>query len=166
MAKMQASTDGNGKAAAASGRAPMSRIEDHEEKEARDLIDELCPKRPTACGYYILVKTHIRSEVVKTITGADGKETPLYAPQSVLTSDQYNSIAALVLDVGPDAYKGERYEDCGPWCKPGDWVLVPRHEGFNFSYRGIAMQLTPDDKVLGVIDDPNDVTPTHYKDLT
>ena len=145
----------------------ISRIETHEEAEARALIDELCPHRPSACGYYILVKTHIRSDVAKEVTTVDGGKASLYVPQSVQTSDQFNSIAALVLDVGPIAYDDdEKFGKSGPWCKPGDWILVPRHEGFNFSYRGIAMQLVPDDKILGVIDDPNDVTPTHFKDLT
>lgn len=45
-----------------------------------------------------------------------------------------------------------------PWCKVGDWIVIPRNEGTQVNYRGIPMQFIPDDKVLAIIEDPTHVT--------
>ena len=45
-----------------------------------------------------------------------------------------------------------------PWCKVGDWIVIPRNEGTQVNYRGIPMQFIPDDRVLAIIEDPTHVT--------
>jgi hypothetical protein len=45
-----------------------------------------------------------------------------------------------------------------PWCKIGDWVVIPRNEGTQINYRGIPMQIIPDDRPLAIIPDPTYVT--------
>jgi hypothetical protein len=40
----------------------------------------------------------------------------------------------------------------------GDWVCLPRHSSFVVKYRGVAMAIIPDDKVIAVIEDPTDLT--------
>lgn len=41
-----------------------------------------------------------------------------------------------------------------PWCQLGDYIVVPRHEGPLISYRGKAVMIVPDDRILAVVDDP------------
>ena len=60
----------------------------------------------------------------------------------------------IVLALGPDCYKGERFQHSGPWCKVGDWVIIPRNEGTQFLYNEIPVHLLPDDRILTVIPDP------------
>lgn len=150
---------------------PTSHIEKHEEGTVLTLLAEQLeqlgitnPPRPT--GWFVLVKTYIRPEDFKEITADDGTKKTLYLPQKSLDSDQYQSISALVIACGPDAYKGQRFIDEGgtprPWVKPGDWCIVPRYEGFPFSFRGIPMQMLPDDKIIATIFDPQDVVPTYH----
>ena len=140
----------------------LSFIEAHEEGEALALLgqqmQELTGKEgcPRPCGYYVCAKVYIRDTI--------GSLKQLVASDITKTADKYNSVAALVMAVGPDAYKGERFADSGPWCKPGDWVMLPRYEGFPFMFRGVAMQMLPDDKVLAIIEDPEDVIASHVAD--
>ena len=64
------------------------------------------------------------------------------------------------------AYKGEdrhgvpRYPN-GPWCRVGDWIMIPRQSSFLFQYKGVAMATLTDDKVMGILKDPRDVSPIY-----
>lgn len=141
----------------------MSKIEPHEEALAKELIDEeftaitgrSFDMQPA--GYLVAVKIYVRPEELKTITQEDGTEVTLYLPDTVRAEDKYSSVSALVCAVGPEAYQGEKFERSGPWCKPGDWILIPRYESTMVSYRGVAMALLPDDRVMAVITGPEDV---------
>lgn len=130
-------------------------IEPHEESEAQSFIEQhLGYTAPKPCGYYMLVKLYIRPEEMKKITREDGTEAILYAPDTVRAEDRYISTAALVLAMGPDCYKGERFKESGPWCKPGDWVIIPRNEGTQIIYNDNPVHLIPDDRIMMVIPDP------------
>ncbi len=141
----------------------MSNIEPHEEDLAKQYIDEQFMEmtgrsfdmRPA--GYLVAVKIYIRPEELKTIKKEDGSEVTLYLPDTVRAEDKFSSVSALVCAVGPEAYQGEKFERSGPWCKVGDWILIPRYESTMVSYRGVAMALLPDDRVMAVITGPEDV---------
>lgn len=154
---------------------PLSYIQPHEERDAQEVVDEQIRQltgdvmhlRP--CGYLIAVKIHVRSEEYKTFTDNDGVERTLYLPDQSAARDRYASVAALVVAVGPDAYKGTladgtpRYVE--PWCKVGDFVVIPRYECFQITYReSVALGLIADDKIMAVIKDPNDVMAANIAD--
>jgi co-chaperonin GroES (HSP10) len=141
----------------------MSNIEPHEEELAKQFIDEQFvemtgqPFDMRPAGYLVAVKIYIRPEELKTIKKEDGTEVTLYLPDTVRAEDKYSSVSALVCAVGPEAYQGEKFERSGPWCKVGDWILIPRYESTMVSYRGVAVALLPDDRVMAVISGPDDV---------
>lgn len=141
----------------------MSNIEPHEEDLAKQFIDEQFvemtgqPFDMRPAGYLVAVKIYIRPEELKTIKKEDGTEVTLYLPDTVRAEDKFSSVSALVCAVGPEAYQGEKFERSGPWCKVGDWILIPRYESTMVSYRGVAMALLPDDRVMAVITGPEDV---------
>jgi len=150
--------------------ATLSKIEVDEEDEARRLIDEHFvdmtgrPFDMRPAGYLVAAKIYVRPEELKTVTREDGTEATIYLPDTVRAEDKYQSVSALICAVGPDAYKGEKYENSGPWCKVGDWVLIPRYEATAVSYRGVAMALLPDDRIMAVIEGPNDVMAANLAD--
>jgi co-chaperonin GroES (HSP10) len=141
----------------------MSNIEPNEEELAKQVIDEQFiemtgqPFDMRPAGYLVAVKIYIRPEELKTIKKEDGTEVTLYLPDTVRAEDKYSSVSALVCAVGPEAYQGEKFERSGPWCKVGDWILIPRYESTMVSYRGVAVALLPDDRVMAVISGPDDV---------
>jgi co-chaperonin GroES (HSP10) len=132
-----------------------SYIEPHEEQEAKDLVTKhLGFEPPKAAGYNLAVKIYIRPEEVSTVIDNQGVERKIYLTESSRAEDKYKSITALVISMGPECYKGERFEHSGPWCQVGDWVVIPRHEGTQIVYRDIPMHIIPDDRILMVVDDP------------
>lgn len=153
----------------------MSHIEPYEEEKAKKLVldhfEQLTGKRmmPRPAGYMVAVKIYVRPEEMKEITREDGSKTTLYLPSVATREDKFSSVSALVVALGPQAYKGKNHlgEDRfpeGPWCKVGDFVAIPRNEGFLFNYRGVTMSLLPDDKIMAIIEDPTDVQATYIAD--
>lgn len=154
----------------------LSYIDDHEVAEAKKLIDDEFTKttgKPfgmRVAGYYIACKIYVRPEEIKKIKTEDGKEVTLYLPDQVRDSDKYQSCAALVCGIGPQAFTGydlhghSRFPR-GPACRVGDWIALPRSVSFMLSYRGVAMALIPDDMILGIIEDPTDVKPINQAAL-
>lgn len=145
----------------------ISRINPDEEEEAKRLVADSMnalgvEKMPTPCGYWICVKTYIRPDIVHTFKGPDGKAVPFYSATMMQAEDRYTSIAALVLAMGPDCYS-DKVRFPQPWCKVGDWVIVPRNEGFPFVYGGVAMQMIYDDKIVCTIEDPALITSSFIK---
>jgi co-chaperonin GroES (HSP10) len=152
-------------------RATLSYVEDNEVAEAKKIMEaELGFKLPRTCGYQILLKLYIRDELAFHILNEDGtpKLNPdgtkagIFIPDSARDRDKFNAIVGLVLDMGPEAYKGDRFK--GIYCRPGDWVVLAKYEGSNLAYKDIPVQLVNDDRILMVIPDPKDVTPMRMAD--
>lgn len=137
----------------------LSFIAPDEEVDAAKFIEEhLGFPPPRTCGYHLSVKVYIRGKDVKSFVDNNGNKTLIEIPDVVGVEDRYRSCTALVLSMGPDSYKGKRFEDSGPWCKVGDWIVIPRNEGTQLNYRGTIIQVIPDDRVLMVVEDPSHVT--------
>lgn len=69
---------------------------------------------------------------------------------------------ALVISLGPDAYRDEKRFPNGPWCKPGDYILMKPYSGTRFKVEneqgeGELYALINDDTVLGLTEEPEKV---------
>lgn len=149
----------------------LSYIEPHEIEEAESFVLERLKTasgipdiKPFKCsGYHMAVMLYIRPEEMRPlgndkdgnpILAPDGTPACIYIPNTVTANDKWVSCTALVVAQGPESYKGARFKESGPWCRVGDWVVIPRNEGIQISYRGVPMQIIPDDRVLGIVEDP------------
>jgi co-chaperonin GroES (HSP10) len=63
----------------------------------------------------------------------------------------------FVVRMGPDCYKDESRFPNGPYCKPGDFVLVRPHTGTRVKIHGRAFRLINDDSVEAVVQDPRGI---------
>lgn len=153
-----------------------------EETLAAQLITEDNFKRacgvlpPVACGYFIYVRVYQR-DPEKKIQTDEGEKTLLIRSHAAVIEDKYQSCVGLVIAIGPQAYKGTnfdgtpRYPD-GPWCKVGDWVIIPRYEGTQVTYGDarnrpsdmLPLMILADDKIMGITPDPEFVVATHVID--
>ncbi len=154
----------------------QSYIENHEVDTAKALIDQQFkeltgkPFGYRVCGPYVIAKIFTRPEELKVIPQADGTTVTLWAPPNMVDNDKYHQVAALVCGVGPEAFTGldsngqPRFPH-GPRCRVGDWINIPRNNSFMFQYRSVALAQLYDDMVLGVVEDPRDLTPINQKPL-
>lgn len=75
--------------------------------------------------------------------------------KSTIQNEQVTSVVALVLDMGPDAYKDQTRFPSGPWCEVGNYVLVGPYKGTRFILNGSEFRIISDDTVEGVVADPS-----------
>jgi len=139
-------------------RSVTSLIEDHEEQEAKDLIAEQLGFEPsTPFSRKIAVKIYVRPDEITITKNGDGKEISIYLPPTFNAHDKFRNCTALVINVAKDCYKDKKYQESGPYCKVGDWLMIPRNVGTQVNYRGMPVQLIPEDAIYMVIEDPEHV---------
>ncbi len=157
------------------GRFKLSFIEEYEEEEAKVQVEKhLGFEPPRMSGIHMAVKVYVRGEEVQYyVDPRTGIETAIAIPDEVRAEDKYRSCVALVVSQGPDCYKGKMFEESNfmktirlffgkwmkpskkvPWCKVGDWVMIPRNEGTQINYRDVPMQMIRDVCIYGTVEDP------------
>lgn len=101
---------------------------------------------PRPCGYKILLAL---PEVKETF------DSGIIKPDQMRRQEEIATVVALVLDIGPEAYKDKEKFPSGPWCKVGDYVLIRAYAGTRFKVYGKEFRLVNDDSIEGVVADPN-----------
>jgi co-chaperonin GroES (HSP10) len=132
-------------------------IEKREEDEAKVLIENLLEfPPPRMAGYFLAVKMYVSIDDTATFRDPKtGVETLIIKPDVVKNMERWHSCVGLVVALGPDCYTHEKFKHSGPWCKVGDWIVFPRHEGRHFLYRGVPIYFIPDDRIYCIVDDPS-----------
>lgn len=79
-----------------------------------------------------------------------------------LTKDvNYLMNVCKVLKLGPRAYVQDMFEETGPWCKEGDYVLIPKIGGQKMKYKGVPVTIISCDRVIAVLEDPSTIDPNY-----
>lgn len=78
-------------------------------------------------------------------------------PDELKAREHTASIYANVLAMGDLAYGDKDKFPTGPWCQPGDWVLIKSYTGTRFRVNGQEFRLINDDSVEAIIDDPRHI---------
>jgi co-chaperonin GroES (HSP10) len=78
--------------------------------------------------------------------------------ESLMKAEEHGTTVLFVLDVGPEAYADKEKYPSGPWCKPGDFVLVRTYSGTRFKIYGKEFRLLNDDQIDAVVEDPRGIT--------
>jgi hypothetical protein len=155
-------------------------IETEDEELARETIKKSLgfePLRPA--GWQLCVKIYERDDNLLTFIDENGKKKTLVRAEKYMEHDKYTSMVGLVISMGPWAYTDKRFVEHWalrlarfffgkwmkpskkyPWCKVGDFVLLPRYEGVQFSYKDATVMYIADDKILGPVQDPRDIKRT------
>lgn len=134
----------------------LSYIAPEKEAEVRALVEkELGVPLPRMCGYKICVKIFVNDEEAKARL-SDGSESKILLPSVTKSNDPWRNCTGQVIGMGPDAYQHEKFKS-GPWCKVGDYVVIPRHAGMQYKYRGFTVHSVNDDAIDMVIEDPTHV---------
>jgi co-chaperonin GroES (HSP10) len=139
-------------------RSLTSLIEDHEEQEAVDLIEQQLGFVPSApFSKKLIVKIYVRPDEISTVVTDEGKEVKIYLPPTINCHDKFRNCTALVISMAKNCYTDEKYQESGPYCKVGDWLMIPRNVGDQVNYRGVSVQIIPEDAIYCVIEDPEHI---------
>ena len=108
------------------------------------LDSELLDQLPSPTGWRIMILPY---------KGQGQTEGGIVLTSETRERQQIGTLLGYVLKVGPQAYDGERFST-GPWCKPGDWVLIGRYSGSRIQIEGGEIKLLNDDEIIATVLDP------------
>ena len=103
---------------------------------------------PEPTGYRMLVTPKQVSE--KTEGG-------ILLPEERRDKESEASMIMCVMKMGEDCYMDKKKFPNGPWCKVGDWVIVPSYAGTRVLINGMHFRIINDDTVQAVVEDPRGV---------
>jgi co-chaperonin GroES (HSP10) len=113
-----------------------------------ETAEEKATQLPQPSGYHILV-------AIPEIE--DKYESGLIKADSTMHYEEVLSTVFFVVKLGPDAYKGDRFQS-GSWCKEGDFILARPNSGTRLKIHGREFRLINDDSVEAVVDDPRGIS--------
>ena len=119
---------------------------------------------PNTCGWFLTIKLFVDDYSDGFARDAEGRKTGILLDDAYRKKLEYDakfrSICGLVVSMGYDCYKDEKFDRTGPWCRIGDIVTFKLHNATQFMYRGYAFAELPDNKVMQVIQSPDFVKVT------
>lgn len=84
----------------------------------------------------------------------------IHFTHETLNKEQLATTVGYVVELGPSCYTDDRFQEGGPWCKKGDYILFGRYAGARIMMNGegddLPLRLINDDEVLAVISNPED----------
>lgn len=112
------------------------------------LVEELGDRLPSPVGYQLLV---IKPKIEEKTAGG------IIKPRDFLRKEEAGSVLGLVICAGDLAYYDREKFPSGPWCQPGDFVLIGAYRGSRFSVDGEEFIIINDDMILGTVKDPSGI---------
>jgi hypothetical protein len=110
--------------------------------------EEKAKQLPRPSGYKMLCAI---PEVEKEFDGGLVK-----ADETIMIEETLTTVL-FVVSQGPDCYSDKTRFPSGPWCQPGDFVLVRPNAGNRLLIHGKEFRVINDDTVEGVVDDPRGI---------
>ena len=110
--------------------------------------EEKASQLPTPSGYRILCAI---PEIEEKF------DSGILKAAKTIRDEELLATVLFVVKMGPDCYKDESRFPNGPYCKPGDFVLVRPHTGTRVKIHGRVFRLINDDSVEAVVDDPRGI---------
>lgn len=114
-----------------------------------ETAEEKARQLPDPSGYRILCGIPDIDD--KFVNGLLKAEVTLHHEELLTT-------VLFVIKMGPDAFKDEKRFPSGPYCKPGDFILVRPHAGTRLKIHGREFRIINDDSVEGVVEDPRGIS--------
>ena len=115
----------------------------------KEKISNMLDKLPNPTGWRILVRPY--SPPSKTKGG-------LHLADETQEKITVASVCALVMKVGPLAYKDETKFPEGPWCKDICRAPAGKYAGSRFNTEIGEVRILNDDEIIGTINDPAHIT--------
>lgn len=139
-------------------------------EERKEYVKEILGFEPPPMqgGYQLMLMIYDKMESndgEKRFRKSDGSLSPILAIPDRAAQELHTSVCALVINMGPDAYKDKaRFSENGPWCAIGDWIAYTPQEHKRLYYRGKFIQYVDDDKYAFHVEHPDYVS--KYKEAT
>ena len=85
-------------------------------------------------------------------------DSGILKPDEMVKHDELLTTVLFVVDLGPECYADKARFPSGPWCQPGDFILVRPNAGTRLVIHGKEFRIINDDSVEAVVQDPRGIT--------
>ena len=120
-----------------------------EHGEVPQSAEDKAKQLPAPVGYKILV----------ALPEVDDKyESGLVKAGSTVLYEEVLSTVFFVVALGPDCYTDKTRYPTGPWCKPGDFVVLRSNSGSRLKIHGKEFRMINEDTVDAVVQDPRGIS--------
>ena len=109
----------------------------------------------SASGPRIIVKLYMGDD--NFAIKRDGTKSSILKPPSSSNNDLFSTCIGLVVSMNRCCYQDERFKRSGPYCRLGDWAIIPRNEGVLMYLKGEPVHIFYDDRVVGTVKDPKNI---------
>jgi len=141
--------DANNKIAEEKENRFVAKIQQEALNEIKHLpTDKILDRLPNPTGWRILVLPY---------KGQGKTKGGIILSDTTIEERGFTTVTALVLKVGPDAYRDTERFPNGAWCKKGDWIIFGRYAGSRFGIEGGEVRILNDDEIIAVVKDPEDI---------
>jgi co-chaperonin GroES (HSP10) len=120
-----------------------------EHGEVPHTTEEKAKQLPAPSGYKILV-------AIPEID--DTYESGLVKAGSTVHYEEVLATVFFVVALGPDCYTDKTRYPTGPWCKPGDFVVLRSNSGSRLKIHGKEFRMINEDTVDAVVQDPRGIS--------
>ena len=104
---------------------------------------------PKPVGYHLLIALPMVEETY---------DSGIVKADQTKNAEQIMSMMGAVIDMGEQAYADKERFPTGPWCKPGDFVIVRTYSGTRLKIYGKEFRIINDDQIEGTVEDPRGIT--------
>lgn len=111
-------------------------------------VEEKARQLPTPSGYHILCAIPEKEAEY---------ESGLLKADETIRHEEILTTVLFVVSLGPDCYTDKTRFPSGPWCKPGDFILVRPNAGSRLIIHEKEFRMINDDSVEGVVQDPRGI---------
>jgi len=120
-----------------------------EHGEVPQSAEDKAKQLPAPVGYKILV----------ALPEVDDKyESGLVKAGTTVHYEEILSTVFFVVALGPDCYTDKTRYPTGPWCKPGDFVVLRSNSGSRLKIHGKEFRMINEDTVDAVVQDPRGIS--------
>jgi co-chaperonin GroES (HSP10) len=113
--------------------------------------EEKAKQLPRPSGYHILCAIPEQEKEFE-----DSSIGLIKADETIRYEEMLTTVL-FVVALGPDCYADKERYPSGPWCKPGDFILVRPNAGSRLVIHGKEFRMINDDTVEGTVDDPRGI---------
>lgn len=87
----------------------------------------------------------------------DGTKSNILMAAPHQQHELFTTCVGLVCAMNRSCYQDERFRLTGPYCRLGEWAVIPRNEGILMYLKGKPVHILYDDRVVGTVKDPKSV---------
>ena len=106
--------------------------------------------------YHHLIRAKGSNIIIAPFVRAKKTAGGIILTDSSVSEDQFHSVIAQVIDIGPLCYTDEKFTGPVSWCEIGDWIVVPRTGGQRVLLADESLRIIAEGDITAIVAGPEE----------